>query len=175
MKKNWIKYTIAFLLTLVVRLLPFRAPNLEPIMATQMPFAKKYGLISAFIFGALSITIYDSLTAGIGVWTLITALAYGLVGVGASFYFQNRSGWKSYAKYAIFATLLYDAVTGLTLGPLLFGQSFMGAFVGQIPFTAIHLLGNVSFAIVLSPVIERWIVKEESFVFLKMKTLCVWK
>lgn len=158
--KKWLKYIIAFLTVLIIRLIPFRAPNLEPIMAFQMPLGKKYGALMSFIFGALSIAIYDSLTSGWGIWTLITALAYGLVGFGAYFYFKNRSGWKSYASYAVIATIIYDVLTGLTIGPLFFHQSFMVSLVGQIPFTAIHLLGNVSFAIVLSPIIEMWLVRE---------------
>ncbi len=159
MRKS-VKYTIAFVAVLLMRLLPFRAPNIEPIMAVSMPFGKAYGPLLAFIFGAGSIVIYDSVTAGIGVWTLVTALAYGMVGIGASFFFKNRKGRANYVKYAIIATILYDAFTGLTLGPLFFGQSFMGALIGQIPFTALHLLGNVAFAIVLSPVIEMWLAKE---------------
>ena len=158
--RNGIKYVIAFLVVLVIRLMPFRAPNVEPIMAVIMPFGKVYGGIMAFIFGFLSIVLFDSVTSGIGIWTLVTALAYGFVGLGAYFYFKNRSGWKSYASYAIIATILYDVLTGLTIGPLFFHQSFMVSLVGQVPFTAMHLLGNVSFAIVLSPVIEKWIVKE---------------
>jgi len=159
--RNGIKYVIAFLVVLVIRLMPFRAPNVEPIMAVIMPFGKVYGGIMAFIFGFLSIVLFDSVTSGIGIWTLVTALAYGFVGLGAYFYFKNRSGWKSYASYAIIATILYDVLTGLTIGPLFFHQSFMVSLVGQVPFTAMHLLGNVSFAIVLSPVIEKWIVKEK--------------
>jgi len=156
MKKNWSKYTIAFISVLLFRLIPFRAPNVEPIMASIMPLGKVYGSILSFIFGFLSIVIYDSVTSGIGVWTIVTAVAYGLLGLGASYYFKNRSGWKSYASYAVIATILYDAITGLTIGPLFFHQSFIVSLVGQIPFTILHLLGNVSFAIVLSPVIERW-------------------
>ena len=160
MKKNWFKYISAFIAVLLVRLIPMRAPNLEPIMATQMPFARIYGGFAAFLFGALSIVIYDSFTAGIGVWTLVTAVIYGLVGWAASLYFKNRNSRKDYAIYAIIATIAYDALTGLTMGPLFFGQSLTEAFVGQIPFTALHLLGNVAFAIVLSPVIEMWASKE---------------
>ena len=159
--RNWIKYIIAFLTVLIIRLMPFRAPNLEPIMAFQMPFSKKYGVLMSFMFGFLSITIYDSLTSGFGIWTLVTAFAYGLLGLGAYFFFKNRSGWRNYAIYAVIATILYDAVTGLTIGPLFFHQSFMVSLVGQIPFTFLHLLGNVSFAIILSPVIERWVMKEK--------------
>lgn len=159
--KNWIKYTITFVSVMVFRLMPFRAPNLEPIMATIMPMGKTYGKLMAFAFGFLSITLYDAVTSGFGIWTLITALAYGFVGLGAQYYFKNRSGWKSYASYAVIATIIYDAVTGLTIGPLFFHQSFIVSLTGQIPFTILHLLGNVSFAIVLTPSIERWFAKSD--------------
>lgn len=157
--KNWSKYIIAFLAVLLIRLIPYRAPNLEPMMTTIMPLGKRYGIIMSFIFGALSIIVYDLITSGWGIWTLITALSYGLVGIGASFYFKNRSGAMNYVLYAIIATIVYDAITGLTIGPLFFHQSFMISLVGQIPFTILHLLGNVSFAIVLSPAIEYWVTK----------------
>ena len=161
MKKNWIKYIISFVSVMTVRLMPFRAPNVEPIMAVIMPFGKVYGGFMSFVFGFLSIVLYDSVTSGLGIWTLITALAYGLIGLGTQVYFKKRSGWKNYAAYAAIATIFYDAITGLTIGPLFFHQSFIVSLVGQIPFTALHLLGNVSFAIVLSPVIERWAMKSE--------------
>jgi energy-coupling factor transport system substrate-specific component len=171
MRKSWTKYTIAFLFVLIIRLIPFRAPNVEPIMTIIMPLSKTYGKIIAFSFGFLSIVLFDLITSGIGVWTLITGIAYGMLGLGATYYFKNRSGWKSYASYAFLATIFYDAVTGLTIGPLFFNQSFMVSLVGQIPFTLIHLLGNVSFAIVLSPVIERWLVKESKKVVVLEKVL----
>jgi hypothetical protein len=159
--KNWVKYITAFLAVIAIRLMPFRAPNVEPIMATIMPLGKTYSKLMSFAFGFFSIVLFDSITSGLGIWTLVTAVAYGLIGFSAQSYFKNRSGWKNYATYAVFATIFYDAVTGLTVGPLFFHQSFMISLMGQVPFTALHLLGNVSFAIVLSPVIERWMVKEE--------------
>ncbi len=164
MKKNPIKIISLFVVGLLVRLLPFRAPNLEPLMAMVMPLSRTYGRLYSFLFGFLSVAVYDMFTVGFGVWTLFAGIAYGLVGLAASFYFQNRTGWKNYAKFAFFATIVFDVVTGLSMGPLFFGQSFMAAIVGQIPFTAIHLLSNVSFAIVLSPMIERWVEKESTVV-----------
>lgn len=164
MKINWLKYITAFVGVFLIRMIPFRAPNLEPIMAVIMPFGKIYGHVWAFIFGFLSIVLFDSVTSGIGIWTLITATAYGFLGLGAQYYFKNRFGWKNYALYAVIATIFYDAITGLTIGPIFFHQSFMFSLVGQIPFTILHLLGNVSFAIVLSPVIEKWLVKSEKSV-----------
>jgi uncharacterized membrane protein len=100
------------------------------------------------------------LTSGIGLWTFITGITYGLVGLFSYWVLKNKSGWKSYASYAVIATIAYDAITGLIPGPLFYGQPFMVALIGQIPFTAMHLLGNVSFAILLSPLLERWLKKE---------------
>lgn len=152
-----VKYIVIFLSAFLIRLVPFRAPNVEPVMAAIMPLGKTYSKFVAFAFGFFSIVLFDSVTSGLGIWTIVTALAYGLLGIGAHYFFQNRSGWKNYAAYAVIATIFYDAVTGLTIGPLFFHQSFFVSVIGQIPFTIIHLLGNVSFAIVLSPVIERWV------------------
>ncbi len=159
--KKQLKYTIIFLTALAVRLIPFRAPNIEPLMASIMPLSKNSTKFTSFFFGFASIFVYDLITSGIGVWTVFTAVAYGLLGLGASYYFKNRTGWKSYASYAVIGTIIYDLVTGLTIGPIFFGQSFIVSLVGQIPFTMMHLLGNVSFAIVLSPVIEKWLAKKE--------------
>jgi len=159
--KKQIKYIVIFLSAFLIRLIPFRAPNVEPIMASVMPLGKTYGKLMSFAFGFLSIVLFDSVTSGFGIWTLVTALAYGILGLGAHYFFKNRSGWKNYALYAAVATIIYDAATGLTVGPLFFHQSFIISLVGQIPFTVMHLLGNVSFAIVLSPVIEKWVAKEE--------------
>ena len=126
-----------------------------------MPLAKKYGALGAFFFGFLSIAIYDSFTSGIGIWTLMTAIAYGFVGLGARWFFRNKTSRGRYVAFAIVATIAYDALTGLTLGPLFFGQTFIGALLGQVPFTALHLLGNVSFAFLLSPAIEKWIMVKD--------------
>jgi len=109
-------------------------------MAMQMPISKSYNKLLTFLFGFLSIVFYDAITAGLGSWTLVSGIAYGLVGLGASLYFKNKSSRMSYATYAIFATLAFDAATGLTMGPIFFGQPFMEALTGQIPFTMLHLL-----------------------------------
>lgn len=173
MKKNWLKYTFAFISVMALRLMPFRAPNVEPIMTVLMPLGKTSGKIMTFAFGFLSIVFYDLATSGLGIWTLVTAISYGLLGLGASYFFRNKSGWKNYALYAVVATIFYDVVTGLTIGPLFFHQSFLVSLIGQIPFTFLHLLGNVSFAIVLSPVIEKWLVKEEVSYTVREKVLLV--
>jgi len=153
------KYIIGIVLVVLLRLLP-HPPNVEPITATMMPFAKKWGMIAGLAFGVLTVFSFDVITGTIGPWSLFTAGAYALFGLAAGFYFSRaRSSRAQYVIFAVIGTLFYDAITGLTVGPLFFGQPFMAALVGQIPFTAYHLAGNVVLAAVLSPVIERWVVQ----------------
>ncbi len=161
-KKNWFKYIVGFLVCLLVRLIPFRPPNIEPILATQMPFSKAYGKVAGFSFAFLSIVLFDLIMSKVGMWTFITALAYGLLGLWAVFYFKNKknNAW-TYAKFAIMGTLAFDIVTGLSIGPLFFHQPFWEAFISQIPFTGLHLLGNISFAIILSPIIYKYVVENK--------------
>ena len=160
--KNWFKFVLGFTMCLLIRLIPFRPPNIEPVMAATMPYGRAYGKGAGFIFPFASMVLFDLLVGKVGVWTLITALAYGLVGLGAAIYFKGKknSVWN-YAKFAIISTLFFDAVTGLTVGPLFFGQSFIAALFGQIPFTALHLLGNISFAVILSPALYAFVIENK--------------
>lgn len=157
-KSNWFVYTVGFLVCFLVRLTPFRAPNIEPILSAQMPFSRAYGAMAGFFFGFASIVLFDLVTNHVGIWTVVTAFAYGFLGVGATLYFKNKgNSAKSYVSFAIVATLAYDAITGLTVGPLFFHQSFSVALAGQIPFTILHLVGNISFAYFISPALYRLI------------------
>lgn len=160
--KGIVKYIIGWGAVLLIRLIPFRAPNIEPVMATIMPFSKRYGIFGAFIFGALSIGFFDAVTGKVGQWTLITAVAYGVTGIASAVFFRKReSSRKNYVIFAVMGTIFYDAVTGLSVGPLFFGQPLWEAFTGQIPFTLWHLGGNIAFAFILSPAIYQLVVVNE--------------
>jgi uncharacterized membrane protein YuzA (DUF378 family) len=159
--KNYFKIVLGLLICLMVRLIPVRVPNVEPILATAMPFSKAYGAFTAFYFGVLSILLYDLVTGMLGVRTIFTAGAYGLVGLWSAYFFQKReANVANFVRFAIVGTLVYDALTGLTVGPLFFHQSFFASLVGQIPFTALHLVGNIIFAILLSPAIYNFLIRK---------------
>ena len=159
---GWLKFVLGWVAVFLFRLIPFRPPNVEPMLATIMPFSKRFGIVGSFLFGFLGIILFDAVTSGWGIWTLVTALAYGTLGVGARLFFLNHeASVGNFLGFGIAGTLFYDVATGLTIGPLFQGQSFMAALVGQIPFTAMHLSGTIIFAIFLSPVVYRWIVQNE--------------
>ncbi|HEX8591610.1 MAG TPA: ECF transporter S component [Candidatus Paceibacterota bacterium] len=160
---GWAKILIGFAAVFLIRLLPFRPANFEPMLATMMPFATRFGVLTSFFFGFLGIALFDAVTSGFGAWTLVTAAAYGLLGIGAHIYFRNRKATtKNFLAFGVVGTVLYDIVTGLTVGPIFFNQPLMLAVAGQIPFTLMHLLGTVLFTLALSPALHRWVVRNDA-------------
>lgn len=163
LKTGWLKLAIGWLVVFLIRLIPFRPPNFEPMLAAMMPYAKGYGALGGFAFGFLGIVVFDLVTSGIGIWTAVTAFAYGALGIGAYFFFRSReASTANFVCFGIVGTILYDAATGLTIGPIFYHQPFMVALIGQIPFTLMHVLGTVVFSIVVSPVLYRWVVKNDA-------------
>ena len=75
---------------------------------------------------------------------------------------KKKSKARYYISYSVVATLVYDAVTGIGIGMLFFHQTFMVTFLGQIPFTALHLAGNIVFAGLLSPLIYKWVIENKN-------------
>jgi hypothetical protein len=70
-------------------------------------------------------------------------------------------GRKHFVGFAVVGTLLYDLATALLFG-FQFGQTLEATLLGQIPFTAYHLLGNVVFAAVFSPLVSKYVVENEA-------------
>jgi len=160
-----LKFLIGWTAVFLFRLIPFRPPNFEPMLATVMPFSKRYGVLGSFLFGFLGIVLYDAITSGWGSWTWVTAICYGSLGVGSYYFFKNReASAKNFLMFGIPATVAYDAIT-MMIGPVFNGQLLMVALIGQIPFTLMHVLGTSVFAVVLSPAIYYWVVKNESLEF----------
>jgi hypothetical protein len=158
-----LKLALVWAADFLIRLIPVRPSNFEPLLATMMPFSKRVNAGVSFAFGFLSIALYDLVTSGIGEWTYVTALLYGALGIASTLYFQNRAATRlNFLAFGIIGTLVYDALTGLTIGPLFHHQSFALALSGQIPFTLSHLAGTIAFTLVVSPALYRWIAKEEA-------------
>ncbi len=135
-----------------------RPPNIEPVMASMMPVAKKHGAIAAAFFAAFAMLLADALMARVGWWSLYTAAAYALVAYGAAIYLQDKRGVKHYAAFSIVGTLFFDVTTAVAFA-LNFGISIPAAMVAQIPFTLMHLAGNVALAVVAAPLIEKYVLE----------------
>lgn len=148
------KYVAGFIGTLLFRLVTpvFGLSNLSPLMATELAGAKAYGPVLAGVYGALSIALIDILVGKVGLWTIVTSITYGIIGVwGANFFRSRQASRKNFVIASFAGTLFFDFITGICMGPILFAQQLSVAFVGQIPFTLQHLAGNLFFALVLAP------------------------
>ncbi len=151
---NLPKYYLGFVATLIFRLLSplFGLWNVSPLMATELAGAKAYGPWVAGLYGAISMVLVDLIMGKVGIWTIVTSLTYGAVGVWGAVLLKNRSASaKNFVVISIVGTLFFDLITGVLMGPLMFGGSFLAAAIGQIPFTLRHLAGNVFFAAILAP------------------------
>ncbi|MDO8576640.1 MAG: hypothetical protein Q7R90_05025 [bacterium] len=156
-----LKFVIGWAAVFLFRLIPFRPPNFEPMLATVMPFSKRYGILGSFLFGFLGIVLFDAVTSGWGSWTWVTAICYGLLGVAAHLFFKHReASVKNFLLFGIPGTVLYDAVT-MMIGPVFGKQTFILALSGQIPFTLMHLTGTIVFSVLLSPALYRWVIESE--------------
>lgn len=143
-------------------------------MATLMPYSKRYGWLKGFAFAFFGMVLFDVATGKVGSWTWITAAVYGLIGASAAWYFKNRSGTAlHYVIFAVIGTLVFDAITGVAMGPLLYHQPFMEALTGQIEFTLRHLAGNVIFSFIASTVIDRYLVQNPSLETARVKDILI--
>ncbi|HIH19530.1 TPA: hypothetical protein HA225_06185 [Candidatus Micrarchaeota archaeon] len=112
----------------------------------------------AFVAAALAYSLVDIVPAlfgipgTVGLWTLTGALSWGLVGLLFTLQKPNGSPF-TFAKLGIAGTLIFDAITGPILSPLVWGMPFWEALVGQIPFTAKHLMGIAAVSLILAPVL----------------------
>lgn len=163
------KIVISFIIVLFFRLIP-HPPNFEGVTGTLMPLSKRFGKIIAISFGILSVIIFDMISGTIGPWTLFTAGSFALIGYFSAWFFSKRKATrKNFILFAIPATIIYDIITGIVSGMVLFGQSFIVTFYGQIPFTIYHLAGNIIFAGFISPLIYSWVLTNQNLTLDKLK------
>lgn len=157
---NELKFSIGMLVVGLLRLVPMPLPNVEPIMAGMLPFAKKYGQVAGFAFAFLALLSFDFISGRVGLWTVYTGVTYGIIGALAGRYFAEKRKQKMryYLGFGVLGTLFYDSVTALIFG-WQFGQPLPLTIAGQVPFTLYHLLGNLLMIGILTPLINRFIVE----------------
>lgn len=154
---NLLKYLTGLITVIALRIIP-HPPNIEALTSTIMPFGKRWGMLAGMLFGAIAVLSFDLITATLGPWTIMTLSMYTLMGAASGFFLKNRENKiKDYVVFAVIATIVYDAVTGIGTGVLFFNQPFIATAIAQVPFTLMHLGGNIVFAFVISPLLYNWV------------------
>ena len=161
-----LKFALALLACVLLRLVFLQFPNFEPIVAMAIPVAASMGGLAGFLFALLANLSFDFISGRVGLWTLYTSLAYGLVGFGAWFFLHGRElKIRHFIGYSVAGVLFFDLVTALLFG-LQFGQTLQNTLVGQIPFTLNHLAGALFFSLTITPVAWGFLFKQEEPVVL---------
>lgn len=149
------RYVAAMIACNLLRLFRF-FPNNDPIMAFVLPFSRQDKWFYSAIFAFVTMILFDYFTSGIGIWTFTTAIAYAIIAVAASFYLKNKkTTMKTYLGTGIVGIIFFDIVTGVLFGPTLFGVPVYAAFLGQIPFTLLHIASVSIYIVLIVPFLDK--------------------
>lgn len=146
-------------------------PNIEPIMATTLPYAKRHGVWVGAAFALIALAAKDYAMGMVGWWTVYAGLAYAGVGFAAGYVLPRLKEVKTkhWVGFAVVGTLAFDLVTALAFG-WQFGQPLAMTLIGQIPFTLMHLAGNVALVGVFSPLLSKHWVENKALDAWTLKT-----
>lgn len=153
--RNLFKLVLSLILANGIRLVRI-IPNNDPIMSMALPYARRSSALTSFLFPFVTMVSFDLITS-FGAWTIVDALTYGLIGLAFHYFLKDRkkAGIKTYLGCGVIGVLVFDFITGVVATPLLFGGTFYESFVGQIPFTALHLLTTSMFILVITPLLDK--------------------
>jgi len=160
MKVGYFKVAASMFFANLLRLLKI-IPNNDPIMGMMLPFAKQESVWVAIAFPVLTMISFDVLTNALGLWTIATSVTYGALGLFFYFFYQKRTkakkkiGIKTYLGSGVFGVLVFDFFTGVIAMPLIFGYTFFEAFIGQIPFTLMHLATVSGYILIITPLLDK--------------------
>lgn len=131
-------------------------PNNDPIMGFMLPFARRDRWWQALLFPLIAMISFDFIVGKIGIWTLGTAGTYALLGVFFHFRLRNekKMSLKKYAKNSVIGVLIFDFFTGPVMSSFAFGMPFAVAFIGQIPFTVMHLVSATFLTVLIVPFLD---------------------
>jgi len=171
-----VKYALSILFCNAFRFLRF-IPNNDPIMGCMLPYAKQDKWWAAALFAFITMASFDALTGMVGIWTVVTASTYGALGILFHFIYKKvkKINLKTYLGSGVLGVLIFDFITGPIMSSWLFQMPFEAAFIGQIPFTLLHLATVSGFIIILTPLLDKHIINsehlEDSKVWNKVKAL----
>lgn len=155
--RNLFKLILSILIANGIRLIRI-IPNNDPIMSMALPYSRRSSILISFLFPFITMASFDFVTGYVGLWTVGTSITYGALGVLFYYLLKDRKkvGIIRYLGYGAVGVLIFDFITGVLMTPLLFaGMTFTEAFLGQIPFTALHLLTSSAFILVVTPLLDK--------------------
>ena len=145
-------------------------PSVEPIIPLAVIAGLLFGMKEGFTLGGGAYLMSNFFVWGLqGPWTIFQAIGAAVAGALGGLYGKVRKPtWKDVVLISVIGTLFYEVVMNLA-GPImgigLFGLGLMAIpvyFAASLPFTLTHIVSNVVFARLFSPILKLWR-KEDEF------------
>ena len=151
-QKGWL--WSLFLLAIIAsgaRILLSGLPNIMPVTILVIMIGSKYGLQRSIAFVIL-VTVSSNAILGDGWWTLFQVLAWSSVaGVSAMFSVHDDKGnlsMKRLSFAAVWSVPLFSTIVSLSiLDGTMSSLEFALYLFNGIPFDALHMMGNIFFAV----------------------------
>ena len=105
-----------------------------PLFAVQQTIQTHFGLRMGILFMIGQLLVMDLIFCTAGITTI------GVIGAAISVLLITKLCTKNSVWQPFITVILFDVITGLAMGPLVWHQPFYAALAGQIPHTCIHLL-----------------------------------
>jgi len=143
-------------------------PSAEPLTFFAILAGWLFGRNKGFLTGASSLYLSNFLMfGGQGPWTPFQALGFGIAGwLGGLL--RKKASYLEVITITIIGTLVFEIIMN-AFTPLMIGTSVFIAFALALPFTIIHLVSNLIFALAL-PSAKKFIEKKGGF---NEKDICV--
>lgn len=141
--------------THLIRLIRF-FPNTDPLMGSMLPLARQRKWWVSVLYVSFFMVLFDMVTGKVGLWTIGTTSIYALIAVSFAFLLKKKKSvtLSTYTGFSVIGVLFFDFMTGPVMSSFLFGMPFVQSLLGQIPFTAMHLLSGVGFTLLFCPLLE---------------------
>ena len=145
-------------------------PSVEPIIPLAVIAGLLFGMKEGFTLGGGAYLMSNFFVWGLqGPWTIFQAIGAAVAGALGGLYGKVRKPtWKDVVIISVIGTVFYEVVMNLA-GPImgigLFGLGLMAIpvyFAASLPFTLTHIVSNVVFARLFSPILKLWR-KEDEF------------
>jgi energy-coupling factor transport system substrate-specific component len=159
------RFTVAALSTMVVALAALRVlfeplPNVQPVTVATLLVASQLGARRGVAFAVL-VTLLSNLLIGNGWWTVFQALGWGAVALyGSRLVFEEDGVFKMgrLCIASVVSALLFSLISTLSLlAPGVTPTDLGWLLLQGLPFDALHVMGNVVFALWFGPTVHAFL------------------
>ena len=139
-------------------------PSVEPIIPFAVLAGLLFGAREGFALGGSAYIMSNFFIWGLqGPWTIFQALGAGLAGMIAGFAGKaKKPTWVDLVVLSVLGTVFFEAIMNISgafmgIGAGVFGLGLLAIplyFLTSLPFSLVHIISNVAFALALKPLLK---------------------